>query len=311
MKVSEAITPFISYCQAERDSAASTLAKYQDCFNCWLSPCLSGKALEDINRLDVLGLRQAMTERQLSIARQYSVVMCLKSFLRFCRSILGAACLDPAEIPLPKRPAPEVVYLTNEEVQRVLDSININTFAGVRLRALVELLLSTGMRISEALSLTRELFEVDCKETEIVGKGKRKRHIFFSLRCRLWVREYLSRRVDDDPALFVTTGYPVRKFQRADVHRFFANLRRKTGLAKRLTPHILRHTYCTNLRNNGADISYIKDLAGHQSIQTTARYYLGKDTNVLRRVVDNCLRYDLAATPRGDSAIDTAMETSI
>ena len=138
-------------------------------------------------------------------------------------------------------PAPEVVYLTNEEVQRVLDSININAFAGVRLRALVELLLSTGMRISEALSLTRDVFEADCKEAEIVGKGKRKRHIFFSARCRFWVREYLSRRVDEDPALFVTTGYPVRRFKRADVSRFFSNLRRMTGIEKRLTPHILRH----------------------------------------------------------------------
>lgn len=305
MKISLAIKPFINYCQSERHAAASTLAKYQECFECWLSPSFGLKGIQELSRLDVLSLRQAMTDRHLSIARQYSVIMCLKSFLKFCRSVLGIACLDPAEIPLPKRPAPEVVYLTNDEVQRVLDAININTFAGIRLRALVELLLSTGMRISESLSLPRDIFEADRAEAEIVGKGKRKRHIFFSRRCRFWAREYLNRRVDDDPALFVTTGFPVRKFQRADVHRFFANLRQKTGLEKRLTPHILHHTYCTNLRNNGADISYIKDLAGHQSIQTTARYYLGKDKNVLRLVVDNCLRYgfeDMPGSPRQPTA---------
>ena len=89
MKVSQAVTPFINYCRAERDSATSTLAKYQECFDCWLSPWLDDKDLADISRLDVLNLRQAMTERQLSIARQYSIVMCLKSFLKFCRSILG------------------------------------------------------------------------------------------------------------------------------------------------------------------------------------------------------------------------------
>jgi len=296
MNISAAIAPFINYCHAERHVADSTLAKYQECLDCWLMPWLGETAIEALSRLDVLRLRQAMVDRHLSIARQYSIVMCLKTFLKFCRSVMGVPCLDPAGIALPKRPAPEVVYLDNEEVRDVLDAINMNTFAGARLRALVELLLSTGLRISEALSLTRDSFEADSTEAEIVGKGKRKRHIFFSRRCRLWVRHYLSRRVDDAPALFVTTGYPVRKFQRADVGRFFANLRRKAGLQKPLTPHILRHTYCTNLRNNGADISHIKDLAGHQSIHTTARYYLGKDKNILRQVVDNCLRYEVATT---------------
>jgi site-specific recombinase XerD len=78
---------------------------------------------------------------------------------------------------------------------------------------------------------------------------------------------------------------------REDISRFFINLRIKARITKKLTPHLLRHTFCTILRNHGADISHIKDLAGHQDIQTTARYYLGKDKNVLRRVVDTCLNY--------------------
>src|SRR6266436_6898038 len=73
MNISEAITPFLNHCHAERHVADSTLAKYRECFDCWLSRCLEGQALEDISRLDVLGLRQAMTDQHLSIARQYSV----------------------------------------------------------------------------------------------------------------------------------------------------------------------------------------------------------------------------------------------
>jgi integrase/recombinase XerD len=153
------------------------------------------------------------------------------------------------------------------------------------------LLLATGMRISEALSLKRDTFEADQKETEVVGKGNLKRDVFFSPRCRFWVKQYLAKRYDDNPWLFITTGYPVRKWAQADISRFFILLKRKAGITKKLTPHILRHTFCTNLLHHGADITHIKDLAGHQDIQTTARYYLGKDKTVLRQIVDRCLDY--------------------
>lgn len=293
MKVSEASAPFLNYCRVERHVSPATLAKYRDCLQCWLLPWLGDKEIDCLTKVEILDLRKAMVDKDLSIARQYSVIMCLKSFLKFCRSTWNLRCLDPNEISLPKRPAPEVEYLSNEEIQTVLDAIQIHTFAGLRLRALIEVLLSTGMRISEALSLRRATFEADLNEAEIVGKGNRKRVVFFSGRCRFWVREYLSRRVDDDPALFVTTGFPARPFKREDVSRFFLDLKRKAGLNKKFTPHILRHTFCTMLRDNGADISHIKDLAGHANIGTTARYYLGKDRAVLRNVVDRCLKYGL------------------
>ena len=184
--------------------------------------------------------------------------------------------------------------LTNGEIQQVLDAIKTETFTGLRLRALIEVLLSTGMRISEALSLKRMQFDAGRTEAEIVGKGKKRRTIFFTQRCRLWVQEYLNRRIDDHPNVFVTTGYPVRPLgPREDISRFFQNLKTKAGLGKKFTPHILRHTFCTILRNNGADISIIKDLAGHQDIQTTARYYLGKNKDVLRRAIAQCLDYGL------------------
>src|SRR5260370_14226305 len=91
--------------------------------------------------------------------------------------------------------------------------------------------------------------------------------------------------------MFITTGYPVRKWAKEDISRFFILLRKRAGITKKLTPHLLRHTFCTNLLHHGADITHIKDLAGHQDIQTTARFYLGKDKAVLRQIVDRCLDY--------------------
>jgi integrase/recombinase XerD len=291
MTISEGFEHFINYCRAERHASPSTLAKYRDCFNSWLSPWFGSKEVVSLTRLHILDLRQAMLDKQLSIARQYSVIMCLKSLLKFSRTSLALPCIDPAEVTLPKRRAPQVEFLTNDEIQKMLNAINTGTFTGVRLRALVELLLSTGMRISEALSLKREPFDADSQEAEIVGKGKHKRDVFFSPRSRFWIKQYLVKRIDDNPLLFVTTGYPVRKWAREDISRFFILLRKKAGITKRLSPHILRHTFCTNLLHHGADITHIKDLAGHQDIQTTARYYLGKDKAVLRQVVDRYLDY--------------------
>jgi integrase/recombinase XerD len=291
MIISEAYGQFLIYCRAERHVSDSSLTKYRDCFSSWLEPWFGQKEVSSINRLHVLDMRQAMMNRQLSVARQYSVIMTLKSFLKFCRSSLGLAGIDPSEITLPKRKAPQVEFLGNDEIQRILNAIDTGSFTGIRLRALVELLLSTGMRISEALSLKRDMFDTDQNEAEIVGKGKLKRHVFFSPRCRFWLKQYLAKRYDDSPWLFVTTGYPVRKWAQADISRFFILLKKRAGITKKLTPHILRHTFCTNLLHHGADITHIKDLAGHQDIQTTARYYLGKDKAVLRQIVDRCLDY--------------------
>lgn len=295
MRVSEAFEPFMTYCQADRLVSASTLEKYRDCFRCWLLPWRGDKDISEINHLSILELRQAMVDRHLSVARQYSVIQCLKSFLRFGRNTLGLSCIDPADIGLPRRVPPVVEFLNNAEIQRMLDAIKTDTLTGLRLRTLVEVILSTGMRISEALSLKREQFEAGASEAEIVGKGKRKRSVFFTPRCRLWVQHYLNRRLDTDPAVFVTTGYPVRPLRREDVSRFFRILKERSGITKKLTPHILRHTFCTNLLFNGADITHIKDLAGHENIQTTAKYYLGKDKAVLKRIVAECLNYESAA----------------
>ena len=291
MIVSDAFEHFFNHCRAERHVAPASLEKYRDCFKSWIGPWFGQKEVTSLNRLEILDMRQAMMNRQLSVDRQYSVVVCLKSFLKFCRSALSLSSVDPADVTLPKRKPPQVDYLNNEEIQRMLNAINTTTYTGLRLRALVEVLLSTGMRISEALSLRRDVFEAGGAETEIVGKGKLKRHVFFSQRCRFWITQYLAKRFDQDPWLFVTTGYPVRKWAQEDISRFFILLRKRAGITKKLTPHLLRHTFCTNLLQHGADITHIKDLAGHQDIQTTARYYLGKDKAVLRHIVDHCLDY--------------------
>ncbi len=280
--------------RAERGYAAETLAKFREVFTSWIQPSFREREVESIGRSDVLILRNALLDARLSPNRQYNVLMLLRLFLKFCRDVLKLECLSPADVVLPRRVAPRVQFLTNAEVHQLLAVIPVTSFTGLRLRVLVEVLISTGLRISEALALDRAAFERGIKELEIVGKGGKRRTVFFTDRCTLWARKLLAIRADSCPALFVTSTEPPRRWERNDVSRFFLELRQRTGIEKPITPHLLRHTFCTNLLHNGADVTFIRDLAGHADIRTTARYYLGVDKKVLRRVVEKHLDYQLA-----------------
>jgi len=291
MTVKEALPLFIAHGQAERHYAKETLMKFKDCFRCWILPHLGNHKIEAISRMDILGFRSKMVNSGVGINRQYSILMALKIFFKFCCNVLHLNCLDPDhEIQLPMRPKPHVHYLNNEEVEQIKRVIPIHTFTGLRMRVLIEVLLGTGLRISEALSLDRKPFEMGQTEIEIVGKGGKVRRVFFSADTLQWIKKFLYYRTDDFPALFITTGIP-RRLDRSDISKFFKQLRANAAVDKPLTPHILRHTFCTNLLQNGADIRYIQELAGHADIQTTAKYYLGVDRKALRSVVDRFLNY--------------------
>jgi integrase/recombinase XerD len=292
--------------RAERQYAKQSLWKHKECFQSWILPLLGERPAEDISRLDILAFRGKMADAKLSANRQYSILMTLKLFLRFYREVLRLNCLDPNEIKLPQRPKPHVHYLTNEEVEQVRAVIPVTTFSGLRLRVLFEVLLTTGLRISEALALDRTPFEEGKSELEIIGKGGKPRRVFFSGPTISWIKKVLYYRSDDYPAVFITTGIP-RRLDRSDISKFFKALRLRAGIGKPLTPHILRHTYCTNLLHNGADITYIKELAGHSDIQTTAKYYLGVDRDALRNVVDKYLNFEVRKSP---SALDGLPQAS-
>jgi integrase/recombinase XerD len=299
LRVSDAVEPFLLYCRVEKQYSVESQEKMREAFQSWLLRQFGELELTAIKTMHVLAFRQAMATKGLSIARQYSLLMVLKLFLKFCRTTLEINCLDPATVILPRRKAPQVEYLTNAEIQAIRESIDTFRTSGARLRALFETLLSTGMRISEVLSLNRDSIDFERKEAVIVGKGAKTRHVFFSEDALRWIRRYLGRREDSNPALFVTYGENPNRLSRGDTPRFLKVAGKLAGLKKRVTPHLLRHTFCTNLRNNGADISLIRELAGHQDIQTTVRYYLGTDKQVLKDAVAKYLNYgapDAAST---------------
>src|SRR5258707_10079611 len=132
MNLRDAYPLFLDHGRAERNYAQETLGKHRECFNSWILPHLGDKPLEEISRLDILSFRSKMKSANLGINRQYSILMVLKVFLKFCRQVLKLHCLDPdQEIRLPQRPTPHVQYLTDGEVEQVKEAIPLHTFTGL------------------------------------------------------------------------------------------------------------------------------------------------------------------------------------
>jgi integrase/recombinase XerD len=282
---------FLDYSRFELRSSEATVRKQQDCL-CWIQHDLPHVGVLTQLRLDdITTLKKRVFARGAREARVNSMIFALRTFLRYCRKVHRLDTLDPKDIAPVKLPKRRVVFLTPEEIRRFLAAINPKTFSGARFMALTQVLLATGMRIGEALSLNRVDIDWENRQATIVGKGNKERTVFFSAESLEWLRRYLDRRVDTCEALFVTLGTP-RRLKPFDLPKLFKRYRMRAGITKKLTPHILRHTMATLLRNNGCDITYIRDLLGHSDISITAEFYVGTSERLLKDAHDKYLRFN-------------------
>ena len=285
-KFSELLPAFITHARYELSLSAQTAEKYQESLG-WVVKHLGDMPIKSLDMGYVAILKQKIISRGAGESRVSSITFALKSFLRYCKDVLELSVLDPAKIKPPKRHRREVIYLTNEEIHQFINAINFEKkwqgktrkhcirMDGLRFRTLVEVLLGTGMRIGEALGLDRSQIDFEKREAKIVGKGGKERTVFFSERSLDWIKFYLDNRNDTAAPLFVT--HSLLKWDRADISKTFKGYAKKAGITKKLTPHILRHTMATNLLFNGCPISHVKEILGHDRLETTCRYYLGLD----------------------------------
>lgn len=160
-----------------------------------------------------------MEAPRLSPARILSVLSTLKALLTFSRTVLKLPCMNPAEIKLPPKPKPDVEYATDAEVERIRAELNPHRFTDRRTRALIELILGTGVRVGEALRMDREPFDNGVTELDIIGKGNKRRTIFFPDWCLEQINAYLRVRADNHPALFITSSDPPQHWAREDASR--------------------------------------------------------------------------------------------
>lgn len=279
--ISQALPGFTEYMTVERRFSPTTIGKYRDNVD-WFRRDVGDLPLGEIRLTHFMALKSRMSGRGTRASRIAGVVFAMKSLLAYGRDFLGVAVLDLKNIGVPREPRREVVYLTEEQIGQFLAAIKLNTawpplhphVAGYCYRALIETLLASGMRVSEALSLNRDSINFEAREAVIVGKGNRQRTVFFTPRALDWIRRYQGVRIDSGSALFVS-AFTGRRLQRGSVELMFRRLSRAAGLEKTVTPHILRHTTATRLLHKGCPVGFIKEVLGHQRLETTCHYYLG------------------------------------
>ena len=298
-ELSAVVPTFLIYAEAELQFARESLIKYRDCLR-QIQVMIGSKPMGEYGREDILRLKAQMLSRGHSVSRQVSILSAFKRLLEFCRQHHNWPVLDPETVVVPTRPRREVIYLSPEEVNRFLAVIKLTTergktcLDGLRFRTLCEALLGSAMRIGELLSLNRDQVDFQNRETKIIGKGNKERVVFFTGRAIGWIRTYLRARTDEYPALFVCRDGRSR-LKRTDIWRPFSRHRHLAGINKPVTPHLLRHTAATQLLFNGCPVGHIKEILGHERLETTCRYYLGLDHRAAKKAHEEFLVYPEAS----------------
>jgi len=289
LAISGIIPEFLIYAKFEKRFADESIIKYQDCFNGFIRE-VGDIILGDLKIEHFSQLKQNLFSRGIGEARVASVIFSMKSLLNYCREVKHLKVISSRKIKSPRRPRREVIFLSNEEVRKFLKVIDIKSIYGLRFKTLVEVILGTGMRISEALSLDRDSIDYAKQEAKIIGKGNKERIVFFNDRSLEWIKKYLSERWDTEQAIFITHGNS-RRLGRGGVMRDFRKYKDRAGIKKQVSPHILRHTVATNLLFNGCPISHVKEILGHTRLETTCKYYLGLDKRKAKQAHHSFLKY--------------------
>jgi site-specific recombinase XerD len=224
--------------------------------------------------------RQPGTKDTMKRRTQNYYLIALRSFLKFLTK-RGITSLPPERIELAKTEARELDLITTEELLRLLSAPDTSNLKGLRDKAMLELFFSTGLRVSELASLPRDL-NIESDEFSIRGKGEKVRVVFVSDEARAAVKAYVAKRDDMDDALFVQVvgkgGKDVLAKQSTlrltsrSIERIVKHYATKAGISKKVTPHVIRHSFATDLLSNGADLRSVQALLGHANITTTQVY---------------------------------------
>lgn len=284
MKFSKTKTDFLEYLEIEQNRSQKTIANYDH----YLTRLIDFAG--DINVSDIdnelvrkwrlwLNRLGTNTSDELQKSTLNYHLIALRSFLKFCAK-RDIPCLAPEKIELAKTVRKQVTFLNPEELQRLFDQPNIETANGLRDRAMLELLFSSGLRVSELVGLDKDHINLKRREFTVRGKGQKDRPIFISQEAADWIQKYLDLRTDSVKPLFIR--YSGRKtvdlsgnyhrLTARSVQRLVARYALLAGITKHVSPHTLRHSYATDLLMNGADLRSVQAMLGHSNIATTQIY---------------------------------------
>ena len=203
-------------------------------------------------------------------------LIALRAFLKYLAR-QGVPSLPPDKIELAKVGERHIEFMSNDDLHRLLAVPSGSDIKSLRDKAILELLFSTGLRVSELCSLSRDI-DLSADEISIRGKGDKVRVVFISDDARKAIKAYLDKRGDVDDALFVKLAYEKKgnddsfPLTRRSIERIVKYYAIKAGISKKVTPHVIRHSFATDLLSNGADLRSEQALLGHAHIGTTQNY---------------------------------------
>ncbi|PIP26316.1 MAG: hypothetical protein CO140_02990 [Candidatus Moranbacteria bacterium CG_4_9_14_3_um_filter_40_7] len=294
---------FLDYLEIEKGRSVKTTANYRaylDRFLNWAKISQPEKISEElVSRFRLfLNHYQNSSGKSLKKATQNYYIIALRSFLKYLAK-KNIASLQAEKIEIGKTIRPEIEFLGPVEIKRITESAAGNTLKSLRDRAILELLFSSGLRVSELTNLNRDKIDLKNQEFSVRGKGDKIRLVFISDSAKMALEKYLARRTDIDPAAFVRDVQGLKKFsskkispaggkmsegQRGgsppdslrltprSIQRIVKYYAAKAGIVKNVHPHTFRHSFATDLLSNGADIRSVQVMLGHSSITTTQIY---------------------------------------
>jgi len=282
--ISELMIDFLEYLEVEKNRSQKTSENYHLYLN---------RLVEFAGDIKIANLNNELVRKwrlwlaryknengeSLSVITQTYHLIALRSFLKFC-SKRGIMALTPEKIELPKVNRKQVSFLNEDELTRLFATLTSDSLIGLRDRAIIALLYSSGLRVSELTNLNRDSINLKRQEFMVRGKGQKDRPVFISQDAVLPIEAYLQTRTDNLRPLFIryggheevdTSGDYGRLTPRS-VQRIVSHYAALAGITKMVTPHTLRHSFATGLLMNGADLRSVQSMLGHSNIATTQIY---------------------------------------
>lgn len=294
MPLDKLIIDYLEYCEIDKNLSQSTVKMYHLYLHDFLtfvkrfldrdSLTENDLNLETIHKYRIDLNRRVSNKSHESFKRntQKTFLVALRSFLRYLIVKRGLQVLAPEQIDLGKAEARVPKYLNEEQLDNMMSVQNLDKRSGIRDRAILELLFSTGLRVSELVKLNRDDVNLNTREFSVVGKGRKLRTVYINDSAFEWVSRYLQTRNDKFLPLFLrysgksmnaedVEGDSLRLTARS-VQRMVKKYVARAGISVDATPHSLRHSMATTLLMNGADLRSVQELLGHSNVSTTQIY---------------------------------------
>lgn len=264
-------TQFLEYLEIEKGRGVKTVENYDRYLTRFLEHAKPSSA-EKLTEQAVREFRLNLNRAGLKLKTQNYYLIALRAFLKFLRK-RGIESLNPERIELAKVGQRDLDLITSEELNRLMKAPSGTSLQALRDKAMLELFFSTGLRVSELCRLNRDL-DLSRDEFSVRGKGEKIRVVFLSPEAKAAIKEYEKKRGDVEDALFVQlsrNGSGGRITPRS-VERIIKKYAVKAGITRKVTPHVIRHSFATDLLEGGADLRSVQALLGHAHIATTQVY---------------------------------------